>query len=166
MSLPSPVQSALDHQHEMLPVFIAGITDPDLRRNLIPGKWSAQEQVAHLCAYQPAFRERIRRILEEQDPAFNPYRAESDPEFPGVVALDAMELLGRIHSDREAILRDLSGLSQNQWQRRGTHRDFGSLGLATWVSFFLLHEAHHLFAILKITCMIRRDIGLQGPKDQ
>jgi len=166
MPLPSPIQAALDHQHEMLPQYLKGISNRDLRSGIIPGKWSAHEQVAHLCSYQPVFRERIRRILEEQNPIFEPYRAEKDPEFPGYVALTATELIQRMNRDRDQIREELSVLSENQMERRGNHQDFGSMNLPTWVSFFILHEAHHHFAILKIARMLLRVNPLPGPEAQ
>ena len=40
-------------------------------------------------------------------------------------------------------------LTPEQLARTGRHARFGSLTLRTWLEFFLAHEGHHLYVILK-----------------
>jgi DinB superfamily len=43
----------------------------------------------------------------------------------------------------------LQRLSPPDFARVGTHSRFGPLSLAAWIEFFLAHEAHHLYTIVK-----------------
>ena len=43
MQLSSSVSTGLLHQHESLRDLIAGLTDEQIRRQIIPGKWSVFE---------------------------------------------------------------------------------------------------------------------------
>ncbi|PYX99012.1 MAG: hypothetical protein DMG63_10280 [Acidobacteria bacterium] len=45
-------------------------------------------------------------------------------------------------------VRQLSSLSDEQLARTGIHPVLGEMDVPLWLEFFLLHEAHHLYAIL------------------
>jgi hypothetical protein len=42
-------------------------------------------------------------------------------------------------------------LSPDKLDRTGIHPKYGKLNIIDWTEFFLLHEAHHLFAIFQLT---------------
>jgi hypothetical protein len=49
----------------------------------------------------------------------------------------------------------LSILHQEQLTQTGSHPLFGSMSVEGWTEFFLLHEAHHFFTILKVGGLLR-----------
>jgi uncharacterized damage-inducible protein DinB len=114
------------------------------------GKWSANENLAHLGRYHEIFLERIDRILKESNPVFERYRAEEDPRWEAWRTLGYKEVAGKLASLREMLMVRLKSLSPEDWERTGTHSKFGGMSLALWLEFFMVHEAHHLYVVLQL----------------
>src|SRR5215469_38190 len=114
------------------------------------GKWSANEHLAHLARYHQVFLERIDRILREKNPALTRYRAEEDPEWEQWRALAYKQIASELAALREKLIARLKSLSDADYERTGVHAKFGEMSLALWLEFFLVHEAHHLYAVLPL----------------
>jgi len=112
------------------------------------GKWSARENMAHLARYHEIFLERLKRIQEEERPQFARYRAEDDPKWGAWAEMETQALRTRIRTLREDVLTAVGRLSDEQTTRTGIHPALGEMNVVQWIEFFLLHEAHHLYAIL------------------
>jgi len=54
----------------------------------------------------------------------------------------------RIRELRSELITLLGTLREPQLERTGSHPILGELSIPQWLEFFLLHEAHHLYAIL------------------
>jgi len=143
-----PILQRLRTQLSALPALIGGIPEEDLRAR-IGGRWSVAENVAHLARHTNLTLERVERILAEDAPAFAPYRAEQDPEWPAWLARPFEDSLARLHWSREALVARSRSLTEADLARIGRHERFGPLPLATWLEFYLAHEGHHLYVIFK-----------------
>ena len=152
--MPAPNSSRLQRCETQLQDFLAvslsGVSLETLSANVVPGKWSAHQQIAHLARYHQIFLQRIERILTEQAPEFPRYRAEEDPEWPAWSGLPTPQLLVRISSMRAKLMARLRSLTAEDFERSGVHPKFGSMSLSLWLEFFLVHEAHHLYGILQL----------------
>jgi uncharacterized damage-inducible protein DinB len=146
----SRLQRCETQLQDFLAVVLSGVSADDLSAKLVPGKWSAHEQLAHLARYHQIFLQRIDRILAEQSPAFPRYRAEEDPEWAAWSSLPTQQVLVRISSMRAKLMARLRSLSEEDFQRTGVHPKFGEMSLSLWLEFFLVHEAHHLYAVLQL----------------
>jgi hypothetical protein len=140
----------LRYQHLSLDALTEGISAPRLKERLQEGKWSPFEQMAHLLSYQEHFSGRIDRILKENDPAFERYIAENDPRFGSCLELALPILRENLVQGREAMTRKCEELPEDAIGRTALHPRFGSLRLSEWLEFFLLHEAHHLYALFML----------------
>lgn len=127
-----------------------GVSVDSLTARVVPGQWSAHEQLAHLARYHQIFLQRIDRILAEQAPEFPRYRAEDDPEWPAWTGLPTAQLLVRISSMRAKLMARLRSLSEEDFERTGVHPKFGAMSLSLWLEFFLVHEGHHLYVVLQL----------------
>jgi uncharacterized damage-inducible protein DinB len=149
------IQSTLTHrlkdQHKAITPIIIRLNDRQIQQHVIRGKWSIHEHIAHLAKYQPVFIDRIRKILLMEDPEFERYSAEDDEGFEIYCAFTTYELLKKISADREVIFNLITKLSPDKLDRKGRHTKYGRLDILEWTEFFLLHEAHHLFAIFQLT---------------
>lgn len=145
------LQERLLTQHKALPFIIAPLSEEQQRRQPQPGKWSVHENIAHLVSYQPQFLNRLQRILDTPDPLFERYVGDDDPNFLYWRKQSAATLLEELESERQQLIQLLQGLTAEQLQRTGTHMTYGRLTIPDWTEFFLLHEAHHLFTIFKLT---------------
>jgi hypothetical protein len=147
MPLSSSIAARLQYQHHTIREIVGDRPDPVLRREAIPGKWSAHSNIAHLAAYQPAFLNRLDRIVREPSPIFNRYVAEEDPLFSRYLERSAVSLLEQIDADRSRILSLLMEVDESYLERTAFHPRFGLLTVVDWTEFFLLHEAHHLYTL-------------------
>lgn len=115
------------------------------------GKWSVREHIAHLARYHEIFLERLARILDEDRPQFDRYRAENDAQRKQWQSLPVDAALVRLRSSHAELTRRLEQLSADQFSRIGNHPVFGALTLGDWLEFFLIHEAHHMYAIFMLS---------------
>jgi uncharacterized damage-inducible protein DinB len=149
-STSSRLQRCETQLQDFLAVTLNAVATDTLSTRVIPGKWSAHEQLAHLARYHQVFLQRIDRILSENAPEFPRYRAEDDPEWPAWTSLPTSQLLVRISSMRAKLMARLRSLSEEQFERTGVHSRFGAMSLSLWLEFFLVHEAHHLYVVLQL----------------
>jgi len=150
MPLSSSIATRLQHQHHAIRELAAGLPDETLRQPVVPGKWSALANIAHLAAYQPVFIGRLERITRESSPAFGRYVAEEDPLFPGYLDRSSTSLLDQIDTDRARILVLFTDGGETFLTRTASHPRFGLLTVTDWTQFFLLHEAHHLYTLFSL----------------
>jgi uncharacterized damage-inducible protein DinB len=128
---------------------LRGISVEKILEPAVPGKWSANENLAHLARYHEIFLERIQCILTGKNPVFSRYHAEEDPEWEAWRGLSYKEVAGELASLREKLITRLKSLSDDDYARTGIHAKFGEMTLALWVEFFLVHEGHHLYLVLQ-----------------
>jgi hypothetical protein len=158
MPLSSITTIRLQHQHEVLQDLVRGFTEQQLRTPVIPDKWSAYEQMAHLTAYQPMFYNRLKRIEQDEQPEFEPYVADNDPLFTDAVQRPLNEISEDFTTQRFILINHLVSLPDPVLRRTGVHKKYGPLSITEWTEMFLLHEAHHLFSIFQLTSQLRATI--------
>ncbi|MDX2048962.1 MAG: DinB family protein [Chitinophagaceae bacterium] len=134
-------------QHKVILQLIEEMTDEDLNKPFIAGKWSVFDNVVHLAVYQHTFIKRIKTIVEENEPRFERYVAENDPLFEIQRKLTFGEVWNDLLEAREEIEKGLLKLSMQDLQKTGLHPGYGKMNVLQWTEFFLLHEAHHLYTI-------------------
>jgi hypothetical protein len=140
----------LESQLEALPLIVGSASPSALATQSPSGKWSVARNVAHLARVQEVFaNERIRRILTEECPRFGRYRAEEDPIWPAWLSLSYSTALERLHLGRRQLIELVSSLSSEQQARVGSHPLLGDAPIPLWLEFLLLHEAHHLYVIMR-----------------
>jgi|SRR5688500_8326405 len=148
--LPASIQARLKHQHTGLGFLIEGLTEPQVRKMLQPGKWSVFENIVHLVTYQHIFLGRIEQILTEEVPSFTRYTAESDPQFYDNLERPFSWIMSDMEETRQQLATKINSLSGDEINRKGLHPLFGAMTILQWTEFFLLHEAHHHFTIFKL----------------
>ncbi len=155
MQLSSSISTRLQYQHKSLVDLIDGFSEEQIRRAVVPGKWSIFENIVHLQTYQHTFIDRVRKILEGGHPVFPRYAAESDPLFADNCHRTTREIMQDFISIRKEIAAGMLGFTSADLLKPGTHPVYGELSLVQWLNFFLLHEAHHLFTIFKLGAELR-----------
>jgi hypothetical protein len=142
----------LRHQHKALSELTADLTEQQLRQRINPDKWSAFEHIAHLAAYQARFVSRLYRIMAEDEPSFQAYVAEADRRFLDYLEFPLEGLFELIHVRAQQIRATLTvTFKDTDLLRTGLHPKYGKLTVPQWTEFYLLHEAHHLYAIFNET---------------
>ena len=152
----SSVSTRLQYQHKSLLDILDGLSDEQIRKQLTPGKWSIFENIVHLQTYQHTFIARVRRILEEECPIFPPYTAEADPLFHDHCTKSSREIMQDLLSTRKELSSGILSFKETDFEREALHASYGKMNLVQWLNFFLLHEAHHLFAIFKMGAELKK----------
>lgn len=111
--------------------------------------------MAHLGLYRAVFLDRVQRIIADETPQFSRYAADDDPAFTDWVSLSFQTLTERIRGERAVLSAFLSMLHEEQLMRIGLHPVYGPMTIEGWTEFFLLHEAHHFFTILRLGGSLR-----------
>jgi len=137
-------------QLDCLPILLAGVPDGALDNRPIATKWSARENLAYLARYQELFFTRMQRIRNEDCPLLPRYRAEDDAEWPQWMLMRMPRILESLRSLRAQLIKDVDSLSTAEFSCIGIHPKFGEMTLGQWLEFFLLHEAHHLLAVMQL----------------
>jgi hypothetical protein len=146
----SPSSAArLSTQLECLPALLDGAAPGALERRTRSGKWSVHENLAHLARHHAVVLERVRRTLAEDRPELPRYAAEADDEWPAWAALSPVEVRARLEGLRAELVTLVEGLSDQELARTAVHPTLGEMTLSLWLEFFLLHEAHHLYIVMK-----------------
>ncbi len=156
MQMSSSISTRLHYQHKSLLDIIDGLTDEQVRRQVVNGKWSIFENIVHLQTYQHIFIKRVKQILEENNPQFPRYSAESDPSFLDSCTLSTREIIQDLIGTRKDIHLEMAQFKEEDFNKTGQHPAFGQMNLSQWLNFFLLHEAHHLFAVFKLAAELKK----------
>ncbi|MBK6827081.1 MAG: DinB family protein [Chitinophagaceae bacterium] len=162
MQVPSSLSTRLQYQHKCLVDLIDGLSEELIRRPVQAGKWSVFEHIVHLQTYQHIFISRVRQILEGKEPTLDKYTAEADPLFLDNCCKSFREIMHDFIATRKEMAADLLVLPESDYMKCGTHQAFGSMNLIQWINFFLLHEAHHLFTIFRLTATLKMETRLEA----
>src|SRR6185436_15410293 len=108
--------------YEAIEPLIVGLSEDLLNFHPAPQKWSIKDNIVHLVTYQPVFSERIKLILEQDDPSFERYKADDDPEFESWRSRDLKDLLKTLKNDRLNLFNFINALSDEQLKRKGHHK--------------------------------------------
>ena len=154
--MPSSVSTRLQYQHKSLMDIIDDLSDEQIRRQIISGKWSIFENIVHLQTYQHTFIKRVRQILDENNPSFPSYSAETDFLFLDNCDKSTREVMQDLLTTRKEIAAGMLAFQSTDLTKTGTHPVYGQMTLIQWLNFFLLHEAHHLFTIFKLTAELKK----------
>ena len=141
---------------------IDGLSEEQIRRNVLPGKWSIFENIVHLQTYQHVFCARLKKILLEDNPSFPRYTADADPLFLDNCHKSTREIMQDFITMRKEMAVGSLGLQEKDLDRKGTHPVYGTMKITQWLNFFLLHEAHHLFTIFKLTGELKNEAGIRN----
>lgn len=156
MQLNSNISTRLHYQHKSLMDLVDGLSDEQIRRQVVPGKWSIFENVVHLQTYQHTFIDRVKQILEGHNPTFGRYTAEADPLFHDNCTKTSREIFQDYIVTRKEMAVGILALPVTDHTKTAVHPVFGQMTLLQWLNFYLLHEAHHLFTIFKLGAELRK----------
>src|SRR5262245_57247529 len=103
---------------------LAGASEAELNAHPAPGKWSAREIVHHLADSEMTSAIRLRRLLVEDRPEIVGYDQDAFAQRlyydrPIQASLDAFE------AARGTTAEILDRMTEEDWQREGTHSEIG-----------------------------------------
>ena len=121
---------------------LAEISESELEAREAPGEWSPREIVHHLADSEMTSAIRLRLLIAQDAPTIFGYDQEAFvrhlyPDRPIAPSLAAFE------AARAATTPILRRLSEEQWQRAGTHSESGSYSVEDWLHIYGVHAHDH-----------------------
>ena len=121
---------------------LAGASDTELDARPTDGGWTAREVAIHLPDSEMSGAIRLRRLIAEDEPVIQAYDQEEyarrlyydRPIAASVAALAAVRAL---------TYELLERLSEEEWQRTGTHSEAGPYSVTTWLEMYGAHAHDH-----------------------
>lgn len=117
-----------------------GITDEELDQSGADD-WTPRQVVHHLGDAEMIGAERIRRLLAESDPKIQAYDEKAfahlamrRPIEPSLMALQAA---------RESTVQLLERMTEDDWDRAGTHDEHGRYTPEDWLRIYAAHAHDH-----------------------
>lgn len=160
MPMNSSTLTRLHYQHKTLVDLIDGLSEEMIRRNVVSGKWSIFENIVHLQTYQHTFCARMKQLMLGENPTFSRYTAESDPYYVDNCHKSMREVMHDLLTIRKEMVNNISSLQESDLKKTAVHPTFGKMDLPEWLNFFLLHEAHHLFTIFRLSAELKKETSL------
>ncbi|WP_454050683.1 DinB family protein [Cellulomonas sp. Marseille-Q8402] len=130
--------------HDLVPRWRAALNRLDVRERPRPGVWSVLEYGAHVRDVHRVFGERLRLMLEQDDPQFPNWDQDAtalaeryDLQDPGRVADEL--------ADAAAALADaFAAVRPDEWERTGRRSNGSAFTVETLGQYFLHDVVHHL----------------------
>ena len=116
----------------------------------LAGKWSAREIVHHLGDSETTSAIRIRQLLVQDDPLIQGYDQDQYATRLRYNERDMAPALEAFRYARETTMQLLPTLSEDDWQRAGTHTESGRYTLEDWLRIYAAHAHNHAAQIRRL----------------
>ncbi|HQR35825.1 MAG TPA: DinB family protein [Blastocatellia bacterium] len=116
----------------------------------IPGKWSAAEIIHHLADSEMTSALRLRRLLVEDNPAIQGYPEAVYAERLVYNTRDIAPALEAFKAARATTVQLLERMTEDDWQRKGTHSESGAYGTEIWLRSYAAHAHDHAGQIRRL----------------
>ena len=127
-----------------------GFPAESLSARPIPGKWSAREIVHHLGDSESTSAFRLRKLLVEDNAIIEGYDQDQFATRLRYNERDMAPALEAFRSARESTLQLLQLMSEEDWQRVGTHTEIGRYTTENWLTIYANHAHNHAAQIRRV----------------
>jgi uncharacterized damage-inducible protein DinB len=151
--MPELMEAAIAKQREapaQLARLIAGVPESILRRPPAPGKWSVVAILAHLAEDELSSSWRYRQMLEKPGADLDSFDQEEWARRGNYDSWNPREAIEMFRLLREANVKLLARLTEEEWQRWGTHTERGRMTVAELAGHMPDHDAKHMEQIRRI----------------
>jgi hypothetical protein len=109
----------------------------------LPGKWSACEIVQHLADSEMISAIRLRRLLVEDRPVIAGYDQDLFGTRLHYNEREMEPALAAFRAARATTLQLLERMTEEDWQREGTHTESGRYTAEDWLKIYAAHAHGH-----------------------
>ena len=129
---------------------LEGFPKESLQAHPIPGKWSACEIVQHLADSEGYSAIRIRRLLVEDRPEIHAYDEAYWATRLSYNERDMQPALDSFRGARGTTAQLLDRMTDEDWQRAGTHPEHGPYSAEDWLRIYAAHAHNHAAQIRRL----------------
>lgn len=144
---PQAVLATLESTPALLSSILLEMPEDLRKRRPQPAKWSAHEHFCHLAVQEPPMRERLERMLTEDDPELAPLSPSPEEESGALRDVDLGEAMERFARERAEMVARLRALPPEGWERTGRHPERSPYTVFLFARQLLLHDMLHGFRI-------------------
>ena len=129
---------------------LAGFPADKLTSHPLPGKWSACEIVQHLADSEMNSAIRLRRLLAEERPVIHAYDQDDYARRLKYNERDMAPALEAFRCARESTMQLIGLMTEDDWQRAGTHTEGGHYTTEDWLQIYAAHAHNHAAQIRRV----------------
>ena len=127
-----------------------GFPAESLNAHPIPGKWSAREIVHHLGDSESTSAFRLRKLLAEDNAIIEGYDQDQFATRLHYNERDMTPALEAFRAARASTVPILNMMSEEDWQRVGTHTESGRYTTEKWLTIYASHAHDHAAQIRRL----------------
>jgi hypothetical protein len=141
---------ALHEAAEELQSQLLGLSEEDLCRRPAPGEWSLKEIAAHIRDAEACFLERLRLIVDQDEPDLPDIDVDAYVLERDYQTLDLYEVLQEFAQLRQRSSSLLWSLEPSEWEREGLHPYRGRLSIMQVARDMNEHDLGHLWQVRRL----------------
>ena len=129
---------------------LQGFPAESLGAHPLPGKWSAREIVHHLGDSESFSAARLRKLLVEDNAVIQGYDQDEYATKLRYNERDMAPALEAFRSARETTMQLVNLMTEEDWQRAGTHTESGRYTTENWLTIYAKHAHNHAAQIRRL----------------
>lgn len=129
---------------------LEGFPANQLTAHPIPNKWSAAEIVHHLADSETTSGLRLRRLLVEDNPLIQGYDQDAYAARLNYNQREMAPSLEAFRFARETASQLFEFMTDEDWQKKGTHSESGSYSCEDWLKIYAAHAHNHAAQIRRL----------------
>jgi hypothetical protein len=119
----------------------------DVRDRPSDDTWSPLEYAAHVRDVLRLYRERLRLMVETDDPLYPNWDQDATAEAERYNEQDPAVVADELGDAAEALAADFDTITEDQWTRPGRRSDGVNFTVATFALYFIHDPIHHLWDV-------------------
>ena len=127
-----------------------GFPADSLGAHPIPGKWSVREIIHHLGDSESTSAWRLRKLLVEDNPLIQGYDQDQFASRLRYNDRDMAPALEAFRYARASTMQLIPLMSEEDWQRAGTHSESGRYTTEDWLKIYAAHAHGHAEQIRRL----------------
>jgi hypothetical protein len=120
---------------------------PELTVRARPDRWSTLEYAAHVRDVFRLYRERLRLMLDTDDPLFANWDQDATAVEGRYAEADPAIVSAELVAAAEDLAEAFSTVSDDQWDRPGRRSDGASFTVETFARYMIHDPVHHLWDV-------------------
>lgn len=129
---------------------LEGFPAESLTARLIPGKWTACEIVHHLADSEMTSALRLRQLLDHDNPIIQGYDQDNRATRLKYNERDIAPAFDAFRGARATTVQILALMTEDDWQREGTHTESGRYTPEDWLRIYAAHAHGHADQIRRL----------------
>jgi len=119
----------------------------DLRRRPRPDRWSDLEYAAHVRDVFRLYLERLRMMLDEDDPLYPNWDQDETAVADAYNEQDPATVAAELTAAAESLAAAFEGVGPAQWSRPGRRSDGASFTVDSFARYLIHDPIHHLWDV-------------------